>query len=126
MVDSAARVCTGARQIKQIKDAGRRECWAIREPEDADMRRSGVSSVRAGVVESTIYLSGGVFGRLDLREELAQVADPGAAADGAEPRRLEARVVVAERREQLLRRLRHEGVQQQRHHSQALREPVED
>ena len=48
MVGSAARVRAGARQIKQIKDAGRSECWAIREPEDADMRRSGASSARAG------------------------------------------------------------------------------
>jgi len=55
MVDSAARVRAGARQIKQIKDAGRSECWAIREPEDAEMRRSGASSACAGVVEPTIY-----------------------------------------------------------------------
>jgi hypothetical protein len=54
MLDSAARVRAGARQIKQFKDAGRSECWAIREPEDAEMRRYGASSARAGVVESTI------------------------------------------------------------------------
>jgi hypothetical protein len=54
MVGSAARVRAGARQIKQVKDAGRSECFAIREPEDAEMRRDGASSACAGVVESTI------------------------------------------------------------------------
>jgi hypothetical protein len=54
MVGSAARVRAGARQIKQFKDAGRRECSSIREPEDAEMRRYGASSARAWVVESTI------------------------------------------------------------------------
>src|SRR5689334_15833239 len=54
MGDSAARVRAGARRVRQIKDAGRSECWAIREPADADMRRPGGSSARAGVVESPI------------------------------------------------------------------------
>jgi hypothetical protein len=44
----------GARQIKQIKDAGRSEPKRVREPEDADMRRYGASSGRAVVVESAI------------------------------------------------------------------------
>jgi hypothetical protein len=54
MVDSAARVRAGGREIKQFKDAGRSECWAIREPEDAEMRRYRGSSARAGVVEAAI------------------------------------------------------------------------
>jgi hypothetical protein len=54
MARFAVRVCAGARQIKQFKDAGRRECSSIREPEDAEMRRYGASSVVARVVERTI------------------------------------------------------------------------
>jgi hypothetical protein len=54
MVGFAVRVRVGARQIKQFKDAGRRECSSIREPEDAEMRRYGASSTRARVAESAI------------------------------------------------------------------------
>ena len=54
MVASAARVRAGVRQIKQVKDAGRSEPKRVREPEDAEMRRYGAPSARAGVVEATI------------------------------------------------------------------------
>jgi hypothetical protein len=45
-------VRAGARQTKQIKDAGRSEPKRVRESEDTDMRRYGASSARAAVVES--------------------------------------------------------------------------
>jgi hypothetical protein len=54
MVDSAAGVRAGARQIKQVKDAGPKACASKSRVEDAEMRRYGASSARAAVVESTI------------------------------------------------------------------------
>ena len=54
MVGSVARVRVGAREIKQVKDAGRSEPKRVREPEDAEMRRYRASSARAAVVEQTV------------------------------------------------------------------------
>jgi hypothetical protein len=55
MVGSTASVRAGAREIKQFKDADRRERSSVLEIEDAEMRRYRASSVRAVVAESAIY-----------------------------------------------------------------------
>jgi hypothetical protein len=54
MLGSAASVRPGARQIKQINDAGPKACASKSRVEDADMHRYGASSGRAVVVGSGI------------------------------------------------------------------------
>jgi hypothetical protein len=54
MSGSASDVRAGAREIKQVKDAGRSEPKRVREPEDAEMRRYRASSARAAGVEAGI------------------------------------------------------------------------
>jgi hypothetical protein len=54
MVSFTAGVPAGAREIKQIKDAGPKACGRTSRSEDADMRRYRASAVGAVVVIETI------------------------------------------------------------------------
>jgi hypothetical protein len=54
MAGSMTRVRAGAREIKQFKDADRRERSSVLEIEDAEMRRYRAPSARALVIESAI------------------------------------------------------------------------